>query len=126
MPIYEYECRKCNAHIEIMQKMTDKPLVKCTKCGGRLEKQWSSTSFQLKGTGWYVTDYATKKSETKSETKESKTSSTEDKTNKADEKTSKGEEKSPAPKTETTTSDKSPTSSKRKTSKNASSNTGGD
>jgi putative FmdB family regulatory protein len=126
MPIYEYECRKCNAHIEIMQKMTDKPLVKCTKCGGRLEKQWSSTSFQLKGTGWYVTDYAAKKSETKSETNESKTSSTEDKTNKADEKTSKGEEKSPAPKTETTASDKSPTSSKKNTSKNASSNTGGD
>ena len=63
MPIYEYLCRKCQAHIEILQKMTDKPLARCRKCGGRLEKQWSSTSFQLKGTGWYVTDYAAKKSE---------------------------------------------------------------
>ena len=68
MPIYEYECRKCKAHIEAMQKMADKPLTKCRKCGGRLEKQWSSTSFQLKGSGWYVTDYAGKKAEAKEET----------------------------------------------------------
>ena len=61
MPIYEYECRKCNAHVEILQKITDKPLTKCRKCGGRLEKQWSPTSFQFKGSGWYVTDYAGKK-----------------------------------------------------------------
>jgi putative FmdB family regulatory protein len=82
MPIYEYECRKCKAHTEIMQKMTDKPLTKCRKCGGRLEKQWSSTSFQLKGSGWYVTDYAGKKTEAKEEankpdTKEEKKSATE-------------------------------------------------
>lgn len=69
MPIYEYQCRKCNAHVEAMQKMTDKPLTKCRKCGGRLEKQWSSTSFQLKGSGWYVTDYAGKKAEAKDEPK---------------------------------------------------------
>lgn len=70
MPIYEYECQKCHAQTEVMQKMTDKPLTKCGECGGRLEKQWSSTSFQLKGSGWYVTDYAAKKTETKSEAKE--------------------------------------------------------
>ena len=69
MPIYEYECRKCKAHTEVMQKVTDKPLTKCRKCGGRLEKQWSSTSFQLKGSGWYVTDYAAKKTENKEENK---------------------------------------------------------
>ena len=69
MPIYEYQCQKCKAHTEIIQKMTDKPLTKCRKCGGRLEKQWSSTSFQLKGSGWYVTDYAGKKTEAKEETK---------------------------------------------------------
>jgi putative FmdB family regulatory protein len=61
MPIYEYECTKCKTHVEILQKITDKPLTKCPKCKGRLEKQWSSTSFQLKGSGWYVTDYASKK-----------------------------------------------------------------
>jgi putative FmdB family regulatory protein len=67
MPIYEYQCRKCGEHIEQMQKITDKPLTKCRKCGGRLDKQWSSTSFQFKGSGWYVTDYAGKKSEPKEE-----------------------------------------------------------
>ena len=61
MPIYEYECKKCKAHVEILQKMNDKPLVKCRKCGGRLEKQWSQSGFQFKGSGWYVTDYASKK-----------------------------------------------------------------
>jgi len=60
MPIYEYECRKCGAHVEALQKISDKPLTKCKKCGGRLEKQWSQTGFQFKGSGWYVTDYARK------------------------------------------------------------------
>lgn len=69
MPIYEYQCKKCKAHVEVMQKITDKPLTKCRKCGGRLEKQWSPTSFQFKGTGWYVTDYAGKKAETKEDGK---------------------------------------------------------
>jgi putative FmdB family regulatory protein len=69
MPIYEYECRKCKAHVEILQKITDKPLTKCRKCGGRLEKQWSPTSFQLKGSGWYMTDYAGKKADAAEEKK---------------------------------------------------------
>jgi putative FmdB family regulatory protein len=73
MPIYEYQCRKCKAHLEVLQKIIDKPLTKCSKCGGRLEKQWSSTSFQLKGTGWYVTDYAGKKSEAGEEKKSAPT-----------------------------------------------------
>ena len=65
MPIYEYTCRKCNAHVEVMQKISDKPLGRHAGCGGRLEKEWSRTGFQFKGTGWYVTDYAGKKSEAK-------------------------------------------------------------
>jgi putative FmdB family regulatory protein len=69
MPLYEYECRKCKAHIEILQKITDKPLTKCRKCGGRLEKQWSPPSFQFKGSGWYVTDYAAKNREAGEEKK---------------------------------------------------------
>jgi putative FmdB family regulatory protein len=72
MPIYEYECRKCKAHIEVLQKMTDKPLSKCRRCGGRLEKQWSATGFQFVGSGWYVTDYAEKKSDGKEEKREEK------------------------------------------------------
>lgn len=83
MPIYEYSCRKCGAHLEVMQKISDKPLARHAECGGKLEKQWSQTSFQFKGAGWYVTDYAgkgkekkegaeTKNETTKSESTESK------------------------------------------------------
>ena len=57
MPIYEYVCQKCGHHLEIMQKMSDKPLAKCPECKGKLEKMISQTSFQLKGAGWYATDY---------------------------------------------------------------------
>ena len=75
MPIYEYECRKCKAHTEAFQKVTDKPLTKCAKCGGRLEKRISAPAIQFKGSGWYVTDYAgkaTKDSKSESETKTEK------------------------------------------------------
>lgn len=56
-----------------MQKVSDAPLTVCENCGGELEKQWSRSGFQFKGSGWYVTDYsnkgkAEKSSETKSET----------------------------------------------------------
>ncbi len=74
MPIYEYSCKKCGAHMEVMQKVSDKPLARHAKCGGKLEKEWSRTGFQFKGSGWYVTDYAGKKSEMK-ETKETKAES---------------------------------------------------
>lgn len=84
MPIYEYECRKCKAHTEAFQKVTDKPLTKCPKCGGRLEKRISAPAIQFKGSGWYVTDYAGKatksESETSSETKTGKSEKTEKKT----------------------------------------------
>ena len=74
MPIYEYTCRKCNAHVEVMQKISDRPLGRHAGCGGRLEREWSRTGFQFKGSGWYVTDYAGKKSESK-ESKETKSES---------------------------------------------------
>jgi putative FmdB family regulatory protein len=60
MPIYEYECRKCKAHSEVLQKLNAKPPVKCSKCGGRLERVASAPAIQFKGTGWYVTDYGGK------------------------------------------------------------------
>ena len=78
MPIYEYSCKKCGAHMEVMQKVSDKPLARHAKCGGKLEKEWSRTGFQFKGSGWYVTDYAGKKSDAKdggAESKESKADS---------------------------------------------------
>ena len=58
MPLYEYECRKCKARTEVMQKLSDKPLTRCPKCKGRVEKVLSAPAIQFKGSGWYVTDYA--------------------------------------------------------------------
>ena len=74
MPIYEYSCQKCGAHMEVMQKISDKPLARHAKCGGKLVKEWSRTGFQFKGTGWYVTDYAGRKPDAKEggDSKESK------------------------------------------------------
>ena len=57
MPIYEYRCERCG-DFEEMQRITDPPLARCPKCRRKVKRLMSSTSFQLKGTGWYVTDYA--------------------------------------------------------------------
>ena len=101
MPIYEYSCKKCGAHMEVMQKVSDKPLARHAKCGGKLEKEWSRTGFQFKGSGWYVTDYAGKKSESKEggESKEMKAEGTTeakptDSAPKAEAKPAKSEKKS--------------------------------
>lgn len=70
MPIYEYGCTKCGEIEEALQRFSDKPLTKCKHCSGRLHKLISQSTFHLKGTGWYVTDYADKsKSTGSSETK---------------------------------------------------------
>ena len=61
MPIYEYHCTKCGEHIEAWQKFSDPPLMKCGSCRGKLKKLISQSTFHLKGSGWYVTDYAAKK-----------------------------------------------------------------
>ena len=66
MPIYEYRCQQCGAHIEVRQSVSDEPLTTCEKCHGKLEKQWSLSGFQFKGAGWYVTDYAGKKGDASS------------------------------------------------------------
>ncbi len=62
MPLYEYQCTQCGAVEEAIQKFSDPPLTTCSKCSGKLNKLISQSSFHLKGTGWYVTDYSNKKS----------------------------------------------------------------
>lgn len=57
MPIYEYQCEACEYQFDIMQKISDAPLTGCPECGGALRKLVSSTTFILKGGGWYATDY---------------------------------------------------------------------
>lgn len=61
MPIYEYECTKCGHQTEVWQRITDQSVTKCDRCKGKMRKLISQSSFHLKGTGWYVTDYASKK-----------------------------------------------------------------
>jgi putative FmdB family regulatory protein len=57
MPLYEYHCSKCDKTIEVMRKFSDPPLTEHEECGGTLERLLSAPAFQLKGTGWYLTDY---------------------------------------------------------------------
>src|SRR5262245_38154983 len=58
MPIYEYRCAKCGFQKEFLQRVSDKPLKKCPECGKpALTKLLSAAGFQLKGTGWYATDF---------------------------------------------------------------------
>src|SRR4030095_7097086 len=69
MPIYEYTCLKCDKDFEQIQKFSDPPVKKCPSCGGKVEKKVSLSSFQLKGSGWYATDYARKDNEKKEKEK---------------------------------------------------------
>jgi putative FmdB family regulatory protein len=62
MPIYEYKCRKCGKQFEAFQGITDPELKSCKFCKGEVDKLVSMTSFSLKGSGWYATDYGGKKS----------------------------------------------------------------
>ena len=75
MPIREYKCKDCGNYIEVIQGINEKPLEKCEQCGGKLEKLISNSSFVLKGSGWYKTDYSSSGGEnkTKKSKEESKT-----------------------------------------------------
>ena len=58
MPIYEYQCTACDHSLEALQKMSDDVLIHCPECNGEtLKKKISAVAFQLKGTGWYETDF---------------------------------------------------------------------
>ena len=94
MPIYEYQCRACGHELEALQKMADDALVYCPECHGEtLKKKISAVGFQLKGTGWYETDFknsgaqpAAKEATANSAGKQSEKSSA---ANKSDKKSSK-------------------------------------
>ena len=106
MPIYEYRCEHCG-DFEEMQRITDAALTRCPRCKRKVRRLISQTSFQLKGTGWYVTDYGRsgnggKKSDSASE-------------GKADSKAeSKAEPKSSDAKSETKSESKSATGASEK------------
>jgi putative FmdB family regulatory protein len=71
MPVYEYQCTACGKVEEVFQKISESPLESCSQCQGHLKKLISQSSFHLKGSGWYVTDYGGKKAG--AETKETAT-----------------------------------------------------
>ena len=97
MPLYEYQCSKCGNIFEVIQKFSDEPLTVHEGCGGEVVRLISRSAFQLKGSGWYITDYARgsgakgdsgktdgaktgTKAETKSETKSESSSETKSET----------------------------------------------
>jgi putative FmdB family regulatory protein len=75
VPLYEYKCLKCGQRTEKIEKHDGPRLKKCPKCGGKVEPMISSPSFQFKGSGWYVTDYARKSTSTGSDESGKKDSS---------------------------------------------------
>ncbi|MBO08932.1 MAG: zinc ribbon domain-containing protein [Acidobacteriota bacterium] len=81
MPIYEYQCRRCEHRFELIQKFSDKPRKRCPECSGTVDRLISPPAIRFKGSGWYVTDYANKKSneEDKKSNEEDKKSNKEDK-----------------------------------------------
>ena len=103
MPIYEYRCAACGHQEDHLQKVSEAPLTKCPACGKKkYQKQLSAAGFQLKGSGWYATDFkggkkeapkpeakAEGKSEGKAETKSEAKTETKTET-KADKKTPVG------------------------------------
>src|SRR3954447_14299219 len=104
MPIYEYRCAVCGHQDEHLQKVSDAPLAVCPACGKRkYQKQLSAAGFQLKGTGWYATDFKgaakksdSKKSDSKTETKTETKSDTKSDTKTDSKPDSKSETKSKA------------------------------
>ena len=87
MPIYEYLCNACHHAFDALQKMSDEPLKKCPECGqNKLEKLVSAAAFQLKGTGWYATDF---KDQPKNPPKNPPEKTTEKTTEKTDKKETK-------------------------------------
>ena len=70
MPLYEYQCKKCKHRFEKIQKFSDPLVKKCPECGGPVEQMLSAPAVQFKGSGWYVTDYASKKNTSESSSSE--------------------------------------------------------
>jgi putative FmdB family regulatory protein len=75
MPLYEYQCEKCGAIFEAIQKFSDEPIKVHEKCGGAVRRLLSAPALQFKGSGWYVNDYAKGSSSTPSSKSDSESSS---------------------------------------------------
>ena len=96
MPLYEYECKKCHHRFERIQKFSDPHVKKCPDCGGPVEQVVSAPAVQFKGSGWYVTDYAGKKS-TESDSKSAVKEPSKETTKEAPKETASNESKEKKP-----------------------------
>jgi putative FmdB family regulatory protein len=94
MPIYEYKCRKCGKDFELFQRITDPAVKSCQYCKGPVKKLMSLSSFHLKGSGWYATDYGGVKAPHSGETKHEESASTETAVTETTKTESSGETKS--------------------------------
>jgi putative FmdB family regulatory protein len=117
MPFYEYECQSCKFYTEVMQKISDPPLVKCPSCGKRsLQKLVSAPVFRLKGSGWYETDFKSDKEDKRNlavEREEPKPAAEESKPE-AKTPAPEGAAKAPEPKTPSVTTTAAPAASKHR------------
>ena len=105
MPIYEYKCNKCGV-VEVMQRITEPALKKCPNCKSKVERLMSRSSFVLKGTGWYATDYANK-GKSSAESSESKTDTSSASNGSSDSSSTKTESKPASESKPKSTSEKS-------------------
>jgi putative FmdB family regulatory protein len=112
MPLYEYKCHSCGKIIEVIQKFSDEPLHVHEDCGGELEKLISRSAFQLKGSGWYATDYAKSNGGGSAKSEDSKANE------------QKNDQKSDSAKAESGGSESKPSESKSGESKSGESKTG--
>jgi putative FmdB family regulatory protein len=120
MPLREYQCDACGHRFEVIQKMSDPSLEVCPKCGGGVHKLQAAPAFHLKGTGWYVTDYA-KKDQSSADKKDSDSGDKKDSDSKdsATGSTDKGETKADTAKS-TTPSDSASSGTSTSTSNSSS------
>ncbi len=79
MPIYEYECQNCNHQFDLIQKMSEEPVKQCPKCfKNTAVRMISAAGFQLKGAGWYQTDFKDKPKKAANQREENKPSTNSD------------------------------------------------
>src|SRR5579871_6438894 len=93
MPIYEYQCDQCGL-FEYSQRITEDPLKKCPTCKGKVRRLISYTSFMLKGSGWYATDYGRSRSSSSIDSSSSTNGKTSESSSSSEKSTSSSEKSS--------------------------------
>jgi len=106
MPIYEYQCDNCGV-FEYSQRITEDPLKKCPTCKSKVKRLISNTSFMLKGSGWYATDYGRKPSSSESTSANGKSGESASSTASADKNSGSSDKISPSSEKSSGSSEKS-------------------